>query len=322
MSLHELAGKPAPRSFLVNVPRLVSAYYTVKPDPSDPGQRVAFGTSGHRGSSLRGSFNEDHILATSQALVEHRRSRRASPGRSSSAWTRTPSPSPRSPPRSRSSPPTGSRCGSRRDGATRRRPAISHAILTWNRGRKADLADGVVVTPSHNPPDDGGFKYNPPDGGPAGTRHHEGGRVAGQRDPGGRAPRREAREPREGAPRRDHARARLRGPVRRRPGERPRHGRDRRGEAPDRRRSPRRRLRGLLGAHRRALRHRPRRREPGRGPDLLVHDPRQGRQDPDGLLVPLRHGRPHRPEGPLRRGLRQRRRRRPPRHRHARPRAS
>jgi len=75
MALHELAGKPAPRSFLVNVPRLVSAYYVVKPDPSDPGQRVAFGTSGHRGSSLKGSFNEDHILATSQALVEHRRAK-------------------------------------------------------------------------------------------------------------------------------------------------------------------------------------------------------------------------------------------------------
>ena len=73
MALHELAGKPAPRSFLVNVPRLVSAYYVSKPDPSDPAQRVAFGTSGHRGSSLRGSFNEDHILATSQAIVEHRR---------------------------------------------------------------------------------------------------------------------------------------------------------------------------------------------------------------------------------------------------------
>src|SRR5512137_511152 len=73
MSLHELAGKPAPRSFLVNVPRLVSAYYVLKPDPSDPGQRVAFGTSGHRGSSLRGSFNEDHILAVCQAICEHRR---------------------------------------------------------------------------------------------------------------------------------------------------------------------------------------------------------------------------------------------------------
>jgi phosphoglucomutase len=168
MSLHELAGKPAPRSFLVNVPRLVSAYFEVQPDPTEPAQRVGFGTSGHRGSSLRGSFNEDHILATSQALVEFRRERGitgplflgmdthalsepalmtalevfAAHGvavRIQTGWRYTPT------------------------------PAISHAILTWNRGRKTDLADGVVVTPSHNPPEDGGFKYNPPDGGPAGT---------------------------------------------------------------------------------------------------------------------------------------------------------
>ena len=321
MSLHELAGKPAPRSFLVNVPRLVSAYYVAKPDPSDPGQRVAFGTSGHRGSSLRGSFNEDHILATSQALVEHRRATgitgplflgmdthalsepalatalevfaangvevRIQAGR---RYTPTPGDLPRDPD-----------LEPRPEGRPRRRRR-RHA-LPQPAGRRR-----LQVQPARRRP--------------GGTRHHEGGRVAGQRHPRGRPARREARELREGAARRDHAGARLRGPLRRRPGERPRHGRHRRGEAADRRRSPRRRVGRLLGPDRRALPHRPRRREPGRGPDVLLHDPRQGRQDPDGLLVPLRDGGPHRPQGPLRRGLRQRRRRRSPRHRHPRPRAS
>ena len=168
MALHPLAGQKAPRSVLVDVPRLVSAYYTLSPDPSDPAQRVAFGTSGHRGSSLRKSFNEDHILATSQAIVEHRRAHGIdgplflgmdTHALSEPALT------------------TALEVFAAHEVAVRiqtgRRytptPAISHAILTWNRGRARALADGVVVTPSHNPPDDGGFKYNPPDGGPAGA---------------------------------------------------------------------------------------------------------------------------------------------------------
>jgi phosphoglucomutase len=168
MSLHELAGQPAPRSFLVNVPRLVSAYYTTKPDPLDPGQRVAFGTSGHRGSSLRGSFNESHILATSQALVEHRRSR----GITGPLFLGMDTHALSEPALVTALEVFGAHGVEVRIQTGRRytpTPAISHAILTWNRGRKADLADGVVVTPSHNPPDDGGFKYNPPDGGPAGS---------------------------------------------------------------------------------------------------------------------------------------------------------
>jgi phosphoglucomutase len=168
MALHELAGRPAPRSVLVNVPRLVSAYYTIEPDPSDPAQRVAFGTSGHRGSSLKGSFNEPHILATSQALVEHRRSRGITGplflGMDTHALSEA---------ALATALEVFAAHGVEVRIQTGRRytptPAISHAILTWNRGRKTDLADGVVVTPSHNPPDDGGFKYNPPDGGPAGT---------------------------------------------------------------------------------------------------------------------------------------------------------
>ncbi|HYN04684.1 MAG TPA: phosphoglucomutase, partial [Vicinamibacteria bacterium] len=167
MALHELAGKPAPRSFLVNVPRLVSAYYVTKPDPSDPGQRVAFGTSGHRGSSLRGSFNEDHILATSQALVEHRRAK----GLTGPLFLGMDTHALSEPALATALEVFAAHGVEVRIQAGRRytpTPAISHAILAWNRGRKADLADGVVVTPSHNPPDDGGFKYNPPDGGPAG----------------------------------------------------------------------------------------------------------------------------------------------------------
>jgi phosphoglucomutase len=168
VAVHELAGKPAPRSFLVDVPRLVSAYYELEPDPKDPAQRVAFGTSGHRGSSLRCSFNEAHILATSQAIVEHRRGRGIDGplflGMDTHALSE---------PALATALEVFAAAELEVRIQTGRRytptPAVSHAILTWNRGRKTALADGVVVTPSHNPPDDGGFKYNPPDGGPAGT---------------------------------------------------------------------------------------------------------------------------------------------------------
>jgi phosphoglucomutase len=168
MSLHPLAGKPAPYEMLVNVPRLVSAYYTAEPDPHDPAQRVAFGTSGHRGSSLKNSFNEAHILAISQAICEHRRAQGITGplflGMDTHAL---------------SEPALASAvevfAGNEQDIMIDARrgwtptPAISHAILTYNRGRTSGLADGVVITPSHNPPDDGGFKYNPPAGGPADT---------------------------------------------------------------------------------------------------------------------------------------------------------
>jgi phosphoglucomutase len=168
MSLHPLAGKPAPRSVLANVPRLVSAYYTLRPDPSDPAQRVAFGTSGHRGSSIKGSFNEGHILATSQALVEHRVAR----GITGPLFLGMDTHALSEPALATALEVFAAHGVEVRIQAGRRytpTPAISHAILAWNRGRKADLADGVVVTPSHNPPEDGGFKYNPTDGGPAGT---------------------------------------------------------------------------------------------------------------------------------------------------------
>ena len=168
MTVSDLAGKPAIPSLLANIPRLVSTYYTHRPDVAVESQKVAFGTSGHRGSSLNKSFNEDHILAISQAICEYR-TRKGVTGplfmgmdthalseaalataievfaanevnfmvQEGSGYTPT--------------------------------PVISHAILTYNRGRKGGLADGVVITPSHNPPEDGGFKYNPPEGGPADT---------------------------------------------------------------------------------------------------------------------------------------------------------
>jgi phosphoglucomutase len=168
MGLHPLAGKPAPYELLINVPRLISAYYTRKPDPFDPAQRVAFGTSGHRGSSLKGSFNEDHISAISQAICEQRQAQKIT-GPVYIGMD----------PHALSEPALATAievfAGNGQEivvqdglGFTPT-PVISHAILTHNRGRTTGLADGVVITPSHNPPDDGGFKYNPPSGGPADT---------------------------------------------------------------------------------------------------------------------------------------------------------
>jgi len=166
VSIHELAGKPAPRSLLANIPRLVSAYYSRTPDASDPGQRVAFGTSGHRGTSLGRSFNERHILAICRAIAEYRKSRKIDGPLFMGMDTHA---------LSEAALTTAVEVFAAH-GVTMRvqrgyrytpTPVISHAILTYNRGRKSGLADGVVITPSHNPPEDGGFKYNPPEGGPA-----------------------------------------------------------------------------------------------------------------------------------------------------------
>ncbi|QKW13094.1 phosphoglucomutase (alpha-D-glucose-1,6-bisphosphate-dependent) [Verrucosispora sp. NA02020] len=166
MSSHPRAGQPAQPADLVDVPRLVTAYYAEHPDPADPAQQVSFGTSGHRGSSLRNAFNSDHILAVTQALCDYRREQGVDGplflGRDTHAL---------------STPATVDALEvlaanevtvllDSRDGYTPT-PAVSHAILTHNRGRTSGLADGIVITPSHNPPGDGGFKYNPTHGGPA-----------------------------------------------------------------------------------------------------------------------------------------------------------
>jgi phosphoglucomutase len=162
------AGQPAEPRDLIDMPRVVSRYYTEHPDPSAVAQRVAFGTSGHRGSSLRNAFNEDHIAATSQAIVEYRKRQGTDGplfmGRDTHALSE---PAMITALEVFAANEVTTLIDSR-DGYTPT-PAVSHAILTYNRGREKNLADGVVVTPSHNPPDDGGFKYNPPDGGPAGT---------------------------------------------------------------------------------------------------------------------------------------------------------
>ncbi len=162
---HPLAGQPAPRELLTDIPRLVSAYYTRHPSPEVPAQQVAFGTSGHRGTSTHGSFNEDHILAVCQALVEYRQQANITGplfiGKDTHALSE---------PAESTAIEVFAANGIEiriADGFTPT-PVVSHAILAYNRGRTSGLADGVVITPSHNPPEDGGFKYNPPNGGPAG----------------------------------------------------------------------------------------------------------------------------------------------------------
>jgi len=168
MSIDPRAGTPAQAGDLVDVDALLAAYHDRHPDPSDPGERVSFGTSGHRGSSLRTTFNDDHIAATSQAICEYRAAQgttgplfigRDTHALSEPAWI------------------TAIEVFQANDvhvladgdDAFTPTPAVSHAILTHNRARVSGVADGVVVTPSHNPPADGGFKYNPPNGGPADT---------------------------------------------------------------------------------------------------------------------------------------------------------
>ena len=168
MTVHEHAGRPPDPSTLVDVDALVRAYYDEKPDPSVPAQRVAFGTSGHRGSSLAAAFNEPHILAMTEAICRWRGRRGIDGplflGRDTHALSE---------PAFRTA--VEVLAGHGVDvmvdaaGGYTPTPAVSHAILTWNQGRRDHLADGIVVTPSHNPPDDGGFKYNPPNGGPADT---------------------------------------------------------------------------------------------------------------------------------------------------------
>jgi phosphoglucomutase len=163
-----LAGKPAPPELLVDVAALERAYYDVVPDSSDPLQLVSFGTSGHRGTALNGTFNEAHVLAIAQAICDYRREQGIDGplmmGRDSHALS---APAERSALEVLAANGVDTRI--QQDGGLTPTPAISRAILVYNRARSTGLADGIVVTPSHNPPSDGGFKYNPPNGGPADT---------------------------------------------------------------------------------------------------------------------------------------------------------
>ena len=168
MSISPYAGKPAEPGMLTNIPRLVTAYYVNRPDPAVPAQRVAFGTSGHRGSSLNHAFNEAHILAITQAICLYRKQQKIDgplflgmdthalsvPAHASALEVLAAN---------------GVEVMIAEGDEYTPTPVISHAILTYNRGRKSGLADGIVIAPSHNPPQDGGFKYTPPNGGPADT---------------------------------------------------------------------------------------------------------------------------------------------------------
>ncbi|MGW1188500.1 phosphoglucomutase (alpha-D-glucose-1,6-bisphosphate-dependent) [Streptomyces sp. NPDC002559] len=165
---HERAGQPARPEDLTDVARLVTAYYALRPDPAEPDQRVAFGTSGHRGSSAATAFNEDHIAATSQAISEYRARRGTDGPLFLGADTHALSEPARVTALEVFAANDVTVLVDPADGYTPT-PAVSHAVLAHNRGRTSRLADGVVVTPSHNPPGDGGFKYNPPNGGPAGS---------------------------------------------------------------------------------------------------------------------------------------------------------
>ena len=167
MSIHQLAGKQAPKESLANIPSLVAAYYAYAPDVENIGEQVSFGTSGHRGSSVKKSFNEEHILAVSQAICELRAQNGidgilfvgmdthalSEPARISAIEVFAAN---------------GVEVRYQSGFGYTPTPVISHAILTHNKGRTSSLCDGVVITPSHNPPEDGGFKYNPTNGGPAG----------------------------------------------------------------------------------------------------------------------------------------------------------
>ncbi|EST32959.1 phosphoglucomutase (alpha-D-glucose-1,6-bisphosphate-dependent) [Streptomyces niveus] len=166
--VHDRAGQPAQPGDLVDVARLVTAYYALRPDPAEPAQRVTFGTSGHRGSALVAAFNEDHIAATTQAICDYR-TRQGTDGPVFLGADTHALSEPARVTALEVLAANGATVLIDADDGYTPTPAVSHAILTHNEGRTTGLADGIVVTPSHNPPADGGFKYNPPNGGPAGS---------------------------------------------------------------------------------------------------------------------------------------------------------
>ncbi len=168
MAIHPLAGKPAPREILIDVEAVLKAYYERRPNVDEPQQLVSFGTSGHRGSSADGSFNEAHILAMTQAICEYRASKNISGPLYLGKDTHAVSGPAQKTALEVLAANEVETIIQRDDGFTPT-PSISRAILVHNRNNKTGLADGIVVTPSHNPPADGGFKYNPPEGGPADT---------------------------------------------------------------------------------------------------------------------------------------------------------
>ena len=316
MAINPQAGKPVDPSSLVDVDALVGAYYDTTPDPGDPAQRVAFGTSGHRGSAFRGAFNEAHILAITEAICRYRATRGYTGplflGRDTHAL---------------SEPATRTALGvlvangvdvrvDAFDGFTPT-PALSHAIITANRPKDSwrRLADGIVVTPSHNPPDDGGFKYNPPNGGPADTEV-----TSWIQDEANRILEASGTDGVDGIKRVSDVDARVRATpydfmgiyvadldavidMKAIAKSGLRIGVDPMGGASVR----------VLGRHRRAIRPGPDGHQRQGRPAVRVHDRRLGRQDPDGPVVAACDGQPRRAARRVRYRARQRRRRRPTR---------
>ena len=293
MAISQAAGKPVDPSSLVDVAALLAAYTDTTPDPSDPAQRVAFGTSGHRGSSFRGAFNEAHILAITEAICRYRKQR----GYSGPLFLARDT-------HALSEPATRTALGvlvangvdvriDAADGFTPT-PALSHAIITANRPADSSrhLADGIVVTPSHNPPDDGGFKYNPPNGGPADTDV-----TTWIQDEANRILEASGADGVEGVKRVSDVDARVAATPYDFQGI---YVADlesvidmaaiARSGLQHRRRSDGWCVGGVLGRHRRSLRPGPDGHERARRPAVRVHDRRLGRQDPDGPIVAVCDG--------------------------------
>ena len=288
-----LAGKPAPDSLLTDIPKLVTAYYSQHPVPSEPTQRVVFGTSGHRGSSLRLSFNEAHVLAITQAICLYRRSNEID-GPLFLGWdTHALSEPARISVLEVLSANRVEVMVDVRDNVTPT-PVISHSILTYNRGRTTGLADGIVITPSHNPPDYGGIKYDPPSGGPADTSVTGWIQDERERASRGRPARRGTYSLGACSTGGERAPLRLSGGLCRRSPECDRHGRAAEFATQHRDRPSRRRESPVLGGHRRTVRASIGHREPSYRPDFSLHDRRPGRRDPDGSVVQVRHGATHR----------------------------
>ena len=312
-----LAGKPAPAELLIDSTQLQNEYCNRRPDVDDTDQLVSFGTSGHRGTPLKGTFTEAHILAITQAICDYRRGKGIDGPLYMGKDTHC-----LSGPAQRTAlevlAANGVEAVIQRDDGVTPTPVISRAILVHNRGGTDHLADGIVITPSHNPPADGGFKYNPPNGGPADTdvtrwiqdrandyllrRQRRASSACRSRRRSGPRPRAQEDFVR---PYVDDLRNVIDMEAIRAAGLKL--GVDPLGGA----------ARALLGADQRGVRAEHQGRQPAGRSDVLVHDRRSRRQDPDGLLQPLRDGPAGRPEGPVSGRLRQRPRLRPARHRHA-----